>query len=470
MQKEGFKSLIYGAASGLLLAIPQNWFIFAPIQLVALLPVLYLAAKKEANYRQMFYAGLSMGIFYLLPQAYVLQFPLLMSLILSFEWIFIFSAFIILSHRLLRRQIVFSAFAVGALFVLLDWINFTAVPFWGIAQTVVRPWSAYPKFISFICITGLTGIAFLIVTLQSLIVNIIVYPGRKIRFVSTAAILVLVFITANIVLQSGKAVDRIKVSAIGWPEDSNRISYPDDANSLFARLVEKAAQEGSKIVVSPEMGFIDNSEENSQWFENFMKIARKNNIFLVTGVFSQNLSKAFIYGPDGQTLGEYTKTHLTPLDKYEKGDGKLFNFSINGINTGIMICNDDNFTDFSRSYGRKQTALVVVPTWDWQPVKNAHFQSSINRAIESNYAVIRACYNGISAIISPRGEIMKKMDHLKEGSGIITADVPLYSGVTLFSLLGHWSIVPCFILLLIYIVKEIKSGVSSVNHTKGLNT
>ena len=185
---------------------------------------------------------------------------------------------------------------------------------------------------------------------------------------------------------------------------------------------------------------------------------------------SEKSNKAIIIGQDGEVLDDYIKTHLTPFENYKKGDGKPVIVTIDGKKTGIMICHDDNFTDISRKYGQKGVSLIAVPTLDWSQVKNAHFQSSINRAIESNYAIIRACHNGISAIISPKGEIMKKMDHLKEGSGIITADVPLYSGVTLFSLLGHWPIMPCFILLLIYITKEIRSRVSSVKHMKDLNT
>lgn len=469
MEKEEIKSRFFGAASGLLLTIPQIWSVAAPLQFVALLPVLYLASKKDTTYRRMLFAGVYMGLFYILPQAFVIRMPLVITLILSCELILLFTVFSLLSYRLLRKPGIFSAFIIGALFVLLDWVNFTFVPIWGMAQSIVRPWSAYPMLISFVCITGVTGITFLIVTLQSLAVNSITSPKNKIKYILTAMVLIVGFISVNLVLQSEKPIGKIKVSAMGWADDSNSVSYPKDANSLYAKLVRKAAQENSQMVVSPELGFYSGSDDISPWLVKFQEIAKENNISLVIGVASESTNKAIIIGADGQVLGNYTKTHLTPFENYTKGDGKPVIVSIDGKNIGVMICHDDNFTDLSRIYGQNQVSMVAVPTLDWLQVKNAHLQSSINRAIESNYAVVRACRNGISAIISPKGKLIKKMDHLTEGSGIITAEVPLYSGKTLFSSLGHWPVVICLVLLLFYMVGEVRSRMSFVKHIHGLN-
>ncbi|MBN2590435.1 MAG: hypothetical protein JXA96_11285 [Sedimentisphaerales bacterium] len=458
MKNRELKSRILGAASGLSLTIPQIWMVAAPLQLVAFIPVLYLASRKDSTYNRMIHTGVYMGIFYVIPQACVLQMPLIITLILFAELILVFSAFSLISFRLLRRPTLLSMFAIGALLVVLDWINFSAIPIWGMAQSIVRPWSAYPELVSFVSLTGLTGIVFLIVCLQALAVNAVVCPKKKRTYIAAGCALLLFAIAVNIVLQRtepSEPVKKIIVSAMGWTEDSNSVTYPEDSNSLYAKFVKQAAQEDSKIVVSPELGFYTGTGDVNQWLVNFQEIAKNNNIALVIGVDFQRSNKAIIINSDGQVSGCYTKTHITPFEYYEKGDGTTVIAPIEGINVGVMICHDDNFTDISRRYGRQHAAIVAVPTLDWSQVKNAHFQSSINRAIESNYAIIRACHNGISAIISPKGKIIKKMDHLTEGSGIITAEVPLYAGTTLFSLWGHWPIVPCFILLLIYVTKEI---------------
>ena len=152
----------------------------------------------------------------------------------------------------------------------------------------------------------------------------------------------------------------------------------------------------------------------------------------------------------GEVLSEYTKTYLTVFEDYRKGDGRLRIIEADGVQVGGMICQDDNFTRFSREYGRRRVGVVVVPTLDWRTVKGAHLQSSIHRAIESRYAIVRAAQNGISAIISPKGEVLASYDHFEEGPGAIAAEVGVYSSRTVFSVVGHWPVVVSFVFLVVY--------------------
>jgi apolipoprotein N-acyltransferase len=360
-----------------------------------------------------------------------------------------------LSRFFLKKHSILGSFAIGATLVLLDWFNFTAVPLWGMAQSIVRPWSGYPLLISFVSVTGLTGIIFLLGTLQSLFVNIVFRPEKRKAFILVTMIMLSAFIAVNFIYQSEKATGKIKVTAMGW-NDSNNVAYPGEPNSLYAMLVRQASQDNSKIVVSPELGFYNQVADFNEWLLKFQDIAKESKITLVIGTSLQRANVAIIIDPDGSISGRYTKTHLIPFEGFEKGDGQPVIVSIDGTNTGVMICHDDNYTDLSRRYGREKVTLMAVPTFDWAQVKNEHLQSSISRAIESKYAIIRACQNGISAIISPKGEILKKKDHFKEGPGIITAEVPLYSGVTIFSRFGHWPVPLSLIFLLAFILSEMK--------------
>ena len=158
--------------------------------------------------------------------------------------------------------------------------------------------------------------------------------------------------------------------------------------------------------------------------------------------------------PDGEVAGEYTKTYLTPLENYNKGTGQLSWIEIEGIKVGGMICQDDNFTDLSRRYGRVPVGLTAVPTLDWSTVKNAHLQSSVHRAIESRYGIVRGVCDGISAIISGKGEILAQYDHYAKGPGYITAEIDTYSHKTIFDRYGHWLVVLSVVFLLVYAVKS----------------
>jgi len=145
----------------------------------------------------------------------------------------------------------------------------------------------------------------------------------------------------------------------------------------------------------------------------------------------------------GEIVGHYVKTHLTPFEPFVRGRGEPLQVVVDGVRVGVMICNDDNFTDISRRYGRRGVQVMAVPTLDWASVSKAHFQNSIHRAIESHYAVVRAARNGISAIVSPRGRVLARSDHLDQGIGLLVADVPVGLGPTLFSRAGHWPVAAC---------------------------
>ena len=184
---------------------------------------------------------------------------------------------------------------------------------------------------------------------------------------------------------------------------------------------------------------------HGEFVARFQGIARKHRVWLILGYhdYSEGRNRLMFMGPDGSELGEYEKTHLTPFEDYKPGSGETVMIRLDDIGIGGMICQDDNFTDLSRAYGRQGAGVVAVPTFDWEMVKDAHLQNSLHRPIESCYAIVRAAMDGISAIVSPTGEVLARRDHFEEGPGVIMADVPILARATPFSRWGHWPVVPC---------------------------
>ncbi|UCF14816.1 MAG: hypothetical protein JSW59_15510, partial [Phycisphaerales bacterium] len=134
------------------------------------------------------------------------------------------------------------------------------------------------------------------------------------------------------------------------------------------------------------------------------------------------------------------------------GTGEPTAVTIDGVTVGAMICHDDNYTDISRRYGNLPTGLVVIPTNDWAYVRKAHLQSSIHRAIESRFAVVRAATNGISAIISPTGKRLVVSDHFVDGPGLLVADVEVHDMRTIFSRFGHWFVALSGVFVAVHVV------------------
>jgi apolipoprotein N-acyltransferase len=456
--------------SGLLMAAGNIQGALAPLQLVALIPVFFLGASGKARRRDLLLAGGYMGLGYILPQLALFRFPIPVTLVLLVHFTVLMIVLAWVSAYLLRRGTVLSSFAVGALLVVLDWANFTVLPMWGEAQSFGRCWSSYPSLIQFTSLTGITGIIFVLGTLQALAVNFVNQPKKRIQSLTAAIVLLGICLTANIAVGSERPVDKLKVAAVGWAYggSANDVNpqTTEGFDCLFARPIEKAAEAGARLIVSGELGFYIDQFSRAKWLERFGAIARRHNVFLAIGAIARrhnvflaigylnaelNEDRLLFMNPKGGIICEYTKTYLTPFEDYHRGTGQIRFVEIEGIWVGGIVCQDDNFTSLSRKCGRNKAGIVAVPTLDWAQVKIAHFQSSIHRAIESRYAVVRAAINGISAIISPTGQILARQDHFADGPGVIIAEVPVYSTRTVFSIVGHWPVVVSVVFLVMCI-------------------
>ena len=447
-----------GIASGLMMMAPQLEPSLAWLQAVALLPILYVSGSERVSGRHVFIAGIYMGVSYIMPQVVALLMPPQIALILILEFVVLITVFGVLAKWLLRGPAVTGALAVGALLALLDWLNFTMIPIWGTAQSFTRCWSSYPGLIGFVAFTGITGIGFMLAAVQALIVNVLLRPGQRRRVLAALVAIALVCAAGDFTARQWRPEGHIKVAAVGWTSvDKARCASLGDQkgfNVLFGAPAGEAARQGARLVVSPETGFCWSQTDRDKWLERFGAISRRHGIFLAIGhAYSDRegtTNRLLFMGPRGWVLARYLKTHLTPFENFRRGSGRPAIVNMQGARVGGMICQDDNFTDLSRGYGREGVSVMAVPTLDWRAISNVHLQSSIHRAIESRYAVVRAAMDGISAIISPTGEILARRDHFEQGPGIIVAQVPLYGGRTLFSILGHWPAPAAAVFLVVF--------------------
>lgn len=451
-----------GLSSGLLLGIPSIYPILTPLQLIALIPLFYLGASAKCHGWGILVAGLYMGLASTLPHLLILRLPVPMTALLL-VWLTIIMVVIAWGcGKLLSDSGILGAIAVGAFLVVADWVNFTVLPIWGTAQSLIRPWSQYPALIQFVSLTGITGIIFAFGSLQALAVQFVIHPQLRQKSLACIGTILLVLLAANVVILLQKPIGQLKVAAVGWTTDDSKkygeIYSEQGFDALLTTPITKAAENGARLIVCPE-GILC-LQSSSQPAKKLANIARKHNIYIATGYIDtvKNENRMIFISPSGEVIGEYTKTHLTYFEHFNKGDGQPTQIDVDGYPVGAMICQDDNFTTLSRKYGRRSVSLVAVPTWDWFQVKDTHLQNSTYRAIESRYAIVRAGLNGISAIVAPDGRILAKKDHFTDGSGFITAEVPLYSSRTLFSRLGHWPVVPSIVFLVIYIGLRFKAS------------
>lgn len=439
-----FLAALAGIASGLMLTAGYFYQPLSILQLIAFVPLLFLL-YKQPKITLSIAAGVFIRPVFILPQVITMHLPTWMTAILTTEITLLLVLLCGLACWSIKKPILPGCFAFGAGWMLLDWLNYTAIPIWGMAQTFARSWTAWPHLIAFIQWTGISGVLFVIGTLQALFVRLCCSKDkRKITLLSLGAVIALVATLDTIPLLK-KPSGSIRVAAAGWTSrDSLGGFYSPDQkikefNALFAEPAAKAASEGAKIFASGEMAFDINENDYDKWISKFTEVARKNNLYLIVGyTSSQRGNCIFFMNPQGEVIADYLKTYLSPPEWGNKhGNGDLKVIRVDGVNIGGMICHDDNYSRLTRFYGRLKTPLIFSPSWDWEEVKNEHLAAVRARAIECHFGIARSTYHGIAAIISPNGDILAEHDTGIEGPGVVIADCPLYQDVTFFASFGE---------------------------------
>lgn len=126
-------------------------------------------------------------------------------------------------------------------------------------------------------------------------------------------------------------------------------------------------------------------------------------------------------------------------------------FGSDEVPIGVAICYESVYGEFYSEFVRQGARVMSVITNDgWWGKTNGHrqhFAYSRLRAIETRRSVARSANTGISGFISPRGEVISSMGWNERG--VLTAEVPVESRLTLYTRLGDYvARLSCYMLLL----------------------
>lgn len=186
---------------------------------------------------------------------------------------------------------------------------------------------------------------------------------------------------------------------------------------------------------------------------------------------------AYLTDAQGEIVGTYDKTYLLMFGEYLPFGEQfpiLYDLSPNsgrftkGTHTRplllgdmritTLICYEDVLPEFTRDAVRAAhpNLLVNITNDAWfgdtqEPY--IHLAMAKLRAVEHHRALVRATNSGVSAIVSPTGEIVEQSGLLERAS--LRASVPLLDDRTLFERLGSWPAVLSLFLGLFYVAKGI---------------
>ena len=194
-----------------------------------------------------------------------------------------------------------------------------------------------------------------------------------------------------------------------WPETALPF-YPPSSN-LMGPLFEFVRENNASVLTG------------APWYEIIDRKARKIKFY----------NSAVLLGSDGKYHGKYYKTHLVPFGEYVPfkkylpflaplveavGDftpGKIERpLEVENVKAGVLICFESVFPDLSRQWVEAGANILVNLTNDaWYGKSSAPIQSlamTVFRAVETRRSVVRSANTGISAFITPLGEITNKSE------------------------------------------------------------
>ncbi|CAH1904161.1 Deaminated glutathione amidase [Candidatus Nitrotoga sp. HW29] len=266
-----------------------------------------------------------------------------------------------------------------------------------------------------------------------------------------------------------------KVAAVQMASGPNVPSNLSEAR----RLIEKAVDQGAKLVVLPEyfpiMGLNDadklavREQLGSGEIQIFLsETAREHKIWLIGGSIplvadapDKMRNACLVYNDSGEQVARYDKIHLFNLDlgneHYHEGHTIEAGEQVVVVDSpfgriGLAICYDLRFPELFRAM--RDVNIIVLPSAFTETTGKMHWEILVRaRAIENLAYVVAAGQGGYhvngrethgnSMIVDPWGRVL---DRLPRGSGVVVAEInPSYHASLRASLpaLSHRTLTSC---------------------------
>ena len=232
------------------------------------------------------------------------------------------------------------------------------------------------------------------------------------------------------------------------------------ATALHDDLFRHSAREaraGAELILWPEGAAWILASDEPDLLARGRALAQAEGVYLGMGLVtyhddgSLHENKLVLLDPAGEAVLTYHKTYLVPFAEegvFVAGEGTIPVVETPFGRVGAVICYDMDHHDFIAQLAGQEVDLLLVPVGDWAEIGRTHLDMSRLRAVEQGMTVVRASVGGISAIISPRGEVLASLNRadivgtpaeppLPARTGVMVAEAPTRSGITtLYSLLG----------------------------------
>ncbi len=357
-----------------------------------------------------------------------------------------------------------------AILTIMEWIQYTYTPFasWGV---MAYSQSNSINIMQFVSVFGMAGLSFLIYWVNVSITQLII--RKRTSFLSlylplSILISVIIFGSLRFDIGKSKGVKTMKVATVGTNSTVSGLPLPtkesnDIVISELLTKTEKAGSFGTKLIVWNEASFYTLPKDETAIINLIKYVAKEKNISIVASYvmpisenpFQYENKFVFINGK-GELEYSYLKHQPVPGEPAKQGTKQFRIVQISESKIGGAICYDYDFPYIAQEFGKLKADIVAVPSSDWRGIDPLHTRMAAFRAIEQGHSIIRSTRFGLSAIITPYGEMISQSSSFDENNKIMIANIQAKGIKTIYSVIGDIFIYLCFGFLLLFIIGIIK--------------
>lgn len=348
------------------------------------------------------------------------------------------------------------------------------LPSFGFSQ-VDGPFMAAAPVGGSLMVTGLAAVT------GAAVLTVIVGPRRRTRAVaSTIALLALLLPMSLADVTGGEPAGTLDAVIVqgGGPRGLREFNTVD-ATEEHLRTAELIGRSPDLVLMPESIGHAPGPVGRSTVGDRFARLAQELDTRLVAGVTETEAdgyrNAAVLWGPDGQLEDRYEKHHRVPFGEYLPLRGVVEQVSehahlvprdaIIGEDPsalrrdstspwGIVISYEVFFADRVREAVNHGGQVLLVPTsaasFATDEVPAIEVAASQMRAREFDRAVLQAAPTGYSAVIRPDG-VVEQLSDLGT-SELLTADVPLRTGLTPYARAGDTPMVALALAIILWSV------------------
>lgn len=230
-----------------------------------------------------------------------------------------------------------------------------------------------------------------------------------------------------------------------------------------------------ELILWPETALPIVEQDSDEILNYFNTKATESNSALITGIFSQDSQGVYNsitvlghgqghwykeklvpfgeYIPLRDFLSDFFQLFSLPMSSLSAGKNNKNLLEIKGWRLSPFICYEVVYGDFVRKNASEADLLVTISndTWfgaSWGP--HQHLQIARLRSAELGKMMLRSTNDGITAIISADGSVIKQAPQFVKAT--LTGEVYRYEGLTPYAQTGSWPIAILSLFLCLSIV------------------